>query len=41
MNANGCKWMNKYAAEMFGTFALVLIGVGSAVLAGRWLEISV
>jgi len=31
MAANG---MNKYAAEMFGTFALVLIGVGSAVLAG-------
>ena len=26
--------MKKYAAEMFGTFALVLIGVGSAVLAG-------
>jgi aquaporin Z len=31
MAANG---MKKYAAEMFGTFALVLIGVGSAVLAG-------
>ena len=26
--------MKKYAAEMFGTFALVLIGVGSAVIAG-------
>ncbi|MDK2889754.1 MAG: aquaporin [Methanoculleus sp.] len=31
MAANG---MKKYVAEMFGTFALVLIGVGSAVLAG-------
>jgi aquaporin Z len=26
--------MKKYAAEMFGTFALVLVGVGSAVIAG-------
>ncbi|RXE57058.1 porin [Methanoculleus taiwanensis] len=26
--------MKKYGAELFGTFALVLIGVGSAVLAG-------
>jgi len=26
--------MKKYAAELFGTFALVLIGVGSAVIAG-------
>ena len=30
--------MNKYAAEFFGTFWLVLGGVGSAVIAGRFPE---
>jgi aquaporin Z len=33
----GGEWMKKYWAELIGTFALVLIGCGSAAIAGKYI----
>lgn len=33
-NCRGCKSMNRYIAELLGTFVLVFASCGSAVLAG-------